>query len=161
MALQEPRCSGMIARRTIKSLGFKNYLLSEARGFSGGIWLLWFKADLQVTVIKEDFHFLHVRVQERDMYPWLLTVVYASPQENERRDTWIKLHDIASSIQESWLMMGDFNEIASTDEKKGGASVDIKRCSNFSDWINDCNLLKVHTIGTKFTWRGPKCIGHD
>jgi exonuclease III len=37
VALQEPRCSGMIARRTIKSLGFKNYLLSEARGFSGGI----------------------------------------------------------------------------------------------------------------------------
>ncbi|GAU31363.1 hypothetical protein TSUD_19080 [Trifolium subterraneum] len=95
------------------------------------------------------------------MESWLLTVVYASPRENERSDTWIKLLDISRTIQESWLMMGDFNEIMSIDEKKGGAPVDIRRCSVFSDWINDCNLLEVHTIGTKFTWRGPKWNGHD
>lgn len=40
VALQEPRCSGDVARKAIKNLGFKNYLVSEARGFSGGIWLL-------------------------------------------------------------------------------------------------------------------------
>jgi hypothetical protein len=33
------------------------------------------------------------------------------------------LQDISRTIQEPWLMMGDFNEIASTDEKKGGAPV--------------------------------------
>jgi hypothetical protein len=85
------------------------------------------------------------------MDPWFLTVVYASPREHERSATWSKLHAISRTIQEPWLMMGDFNEIASINEKKGGVVVDIRRCSLFSDWINDCNLMEVHTIGTKFT----------
>ncbi|GAU42748.1 hypothetical protein TSUD_77850 [Trifolium subterraneum] len=58
-------------------------------------------------------------------------------------------------------MMGDFNEIAYPDEKKGGAPVDIRKCQNFNSWINDCNLLEVTTVGTRFTWRGPKWNGRD
>lgn len=27
-------------------------------------------------------------------------------------------------------------------------------CLNFSDWINDCNLIYVEIEGTKFTWGG-------
>ncbi|GAU50641.1 hypothetical protein TSUD_184330 [Trifolium subterraneum] len=74
---------------------------------------------------------------------WLLTVVYASPIENERRDTWIKLHDIARTIQEPWLMMGDFNEIMSTNEKKGGAPVDIRRFE--VAWITHADFNKMLT----------------
>jgi len=161
VALQEPRYSGNVALRTIKSLGFKKFLLSEARGFSGGIWLLWNRTDLQIQLIRNDSHFLHVQVKDKDNDPWLLTVVYASPRDHERGDTWNNLRDVARSIHEPWLMMGDFNEIASPDEKKGGTQVDLRRCLHFADWINDCNLMDVNTVGTKFTWRGPKWNGYD
>jgi len=57
-------------------------------------------------------------------------------------------------------MMGDFNEIASPDEKKGGTQVDLRICLHFSDWINECNLMDVNTVETKFTWRGPKWNGY-
>ncbi|CAJ2630361.1 unnamed protein product [Trifolium pratense] len=161
VALQETRCSGNIAVNTIKKLGFKFYLVSEARGFSGGIWLMWNRTDINVHLIKTDFHFLHVQVSEQSMDPWLLTVVYASPRDHERNETWQKLHQMATTIQEPWIMMGDFNEIANPDEKKGGAPVDIRKCHNFNDWINDCRLMDVNTAGTKFTWRGPRWNGRD
>jgi endonuclease/exonuclease/phosphatase family metal-dependent hydrolase len=161
VALQETRCSGNIAVNTIKKLGFKFYLVSEARGFSGGIWLMWNRLDINVHLIKTDFHFLHVQVSEQSMDPWLLTVVYASPRDHERNETWQRLHQMATSIQEPWIMMGDFNEIANPDEKKGGAPVDIKKCQNFNDWINDCRLMNVNTTGTKFTWMGPRWNGRD
>jgi len=82
-------------------------------------------------------------------------VVYASPRGNERDTTWQQLRGLAANIQDPWLMMGDFNEIASLDEKKGGAQHDIRKCLNFSNWINECRLMEVTTTGTKFTWR-PK-----
>ncbi|KAK2356470.1 hypothetical protein QL285_093800 [Trifolium repens] len=161
VALQEPRCSGSTAKKTIKKLGFKNYVMAEARGFSGGIWLMWNRSDIQIQLIKNDFHFLHVQVSEKEMEPWLLTVVYASPRENERQDTWQLLRQLAYSINKLWLMMGDFNEIAHPDEKKGGAPVDVRKCQIFNSWINDCNLLEVTTAGSRFTWRGPKWNGRD
>ncbi|WJX23885.1 hypothetical protein P8452_13067 [Trifolium repens] len=161
VALQETRCSGNTARKTIKSLGFKHHIVAEARGFSGGIWLMWNRSDIQVQLIKNNFHFLHVQVVEKDVDPWILTVVYASPRDNERNDTWQKLRNIADTINIPWLMIGDFNEIAKLDEKKGGAPTDIRKCHNFNNWINDCKLIEVTTVGTRFTWRGPKWNGRD
>ncbi|GAU36844.1 hypothetical protein TSUD_213680 [Trifolium subterraneum] len=76
-----------------------------------------------------------ISVSEQNMDPWLLTVVYASPRDHERNETWQRLHQMATSIQETWIMMGDFNEIANPDEKKGGAPVDIKN-------------VKILTIGS-------------
>ncbi|GAU42633.1 hypothetical protein TSUD_238250 [Trifolium subterraneum] len=61
-------------------------------------------------------------VKEKDMDPWLLTVVYASPRENERSETWHQIRQLATTITDPWLMMGDFNEIASPDEKKRGSA---------------------------------------
>lgn len=161
VALQETRCSGNVARKAIKKLGFKNYIVSEAQGFSGGIWLLWNRQDIQFEVIQNNFHFIHVQVREQGVDPWLLTVVYASPRENERDTTWYQLRGLATNIHEPWIMMGDFNEIANPNEKKGGVQPDLRKCLNFSNWMNDCRLMELTTIGTKFTWRGPKWNGRD
>jgi len=58
-------------------------------------------------------------------------------------------------------MIGNFNEIPSPDEKKGGVQPDLRKCLNFPNWMNDCRLMEVTTIGTKFTWSGPKWNGRD
>lgn len=76
--------------------------MSEARGFSGGIWLMWNRLDIQIHVIQNDFHFLHMQVSEKDKDPWLLTVVYASPRESERQDTWLSLRQLATSVNKPY-----------------------------------------------------------
>jgi len=45
--------------------------------------------------------------------------------------------------------------------KKGGVQADIRKCINFKNWINECSLIEVTTVGTKFTWRGPHWNGRD
>lgn len=32
----------------------------------------------------------------------------------------------------------------------------LRKCLNFSNWINECKLIEVTTTGPKFTWRGLK-----
>ncbi|GAU49481.1 hypothetical protein TSUD_286190 [Trifolium subterraneum] len=39
-------------------------IMAEARGFSGGIWIMWNNVDIKVQLIKTDFHFLHVQPRE-------------------------------------------------------------------------------------------------
>lgn len=55
--------------------------------------------------------------------------------------------------------MGDFNEIASAEEKNGGVLVDVHRCQEFSQWIDNCRLLDMGFFGSKYTWRGLKHNG--
>lgn len=85
VALQEPRCSGHRARATINKLGFKKFVLVEAQGFSGGIWLMWNREDIKVQLLQENGHFLYVAVrkalQQTGFLRWCMLA-----REN-RRDT--------------------------------------------------------------------------
>lgn len=47
-----------------------------------------------------------------------LTAVYASPREIERRACWEDLEAISHSMSSCWLVLEDFNAIASMDEQK-------------------------------------------
>lgn len=92
---------------------------------------------------------------------WSFTAVYVSPQDYLRRTLWTELMHIASSLQGEWLVAGDFNDIASPDEKKGGVVASQRKCSLFLDRINAYNLLDLGAVGAKFTWRGPLFNGHS
>jgi hypothetical protein len=82
--------------------------MAEVRGYSGSIGLMWNRRNIKIHLIKIDFHFLHVQVKEKDMDPWLLTMVYTSPRENKISETCHQSQILATIITDPWLVMGDF-----------------------------------------------------
>lgn len=50
-AVLEPRISGTRATDVIKGLGFSAFYVVDARGFSGGLWLMWNKEEVNLTVV--------------------------------------------------------------------------------------------------------------
>ncbi|RYQ82474.1 hypothetical protein Ahy_B10g101061 [Arachis hypogaea] len=92
---------------------------------------------------------------------WFFAAIYASPHENTRRNLWGTLRSLVDNIRGEWLLAGDFNEIACPSEKKRGGRVDSGNCRRFSEWIDNCSLIDLGYIGTRFTWRGPKWEGLD
>ncbi|KAI9079065.1 hypothetical protein K1719_038973 [Acacia pycnantha] len=59
VVILEPRISGALANRTVKSWGFKHSVRREAEGFLGGIWVLWSLDDLIVDVLALEEQFIH------------------------------------------------------------------------------------------------------
>lgn len=155
LTLQEPRISGSRAQSVIGNLGFQHQIIVEARGFSGGICILWNRHDINISQIQSHEQFLHVKVSEGSSLPWLLIVVYASPRASEREELWEAIQNIAISIDLEWMVVGDFNEIAYASGKKGGGPIDMGRWDRFLAWINECQLLDLGYVGSKYTWRGP------
>lgn len=47
---------------------------------------------------------------------------------------------------------GDFNEICSSNEKFGGAPINIKRSSNFNKCLNNIKMIDLEFLGPHFTW---------
>uniref|UniRef100_A0A2N9FPJ3 CCHC-type domain-containing protein n=1 Tax=Fagus sylvatica TaxID=28930 RepID=A0A2N9FPJ3_FAGSY len=63
---------------------------------------------------------LHVSVKVRGSHNlWLLSAIYASPRRSERRILWKNLSVIALLHNLPWVMVGDFNDILSCEEKWG------------------------------------------
>lgn len=161
VVIQEPGCSGSRALNTIRKLGFRHSIVSDTRGFSGGIWIMWNSNELKVKEIRIHDQFIHVEVCLPQECSWFMTAVSASLRENDRQAFFDGVNDISHSIRGAWLLVGDFNTISSSSEQKGGASVDIQKCIGFVDWINRCGLMDLGVVGSRFSWRGPKWQGRD
>ncbi|KAI9119115.1 hypothetical protein K1719_009790 [Acacia pycnantha] len=128
VVILEPRISGVQANKVIRNWGFKHSVRKEAEGLNFG---------------KEEM---------------LFSAIYANPNEHQRHKLWSLLKNLASEMPVPWLLAGDFNDIKTPLEQRGGG-VNETRCRNFNTWIQDCNLIDFGSNGPFYTWRGPKWDG--
>lgn len=134
-----------------RKLGYENFHLEEANGFSGGIWFGWNGQMNNVDIVLSTKQSVTavVTVNNRS---WVLTAVYGSPQPNVRKKLWSMLDEISSIVESEnlpWVIAGDFNEITCLSEKKGG-SVSFTN-TGFGDSIDRNGLFDMGFTGSKFT----------
>ncbi|XP_047252266.1 uncharacterized protein LOC124887126 [Capsicum annuum] len=65
---------------------------------------------------------------------------------------WESLVDITQSINELWMVRGDFNLVTSNEENLGGLPVTVADTVYFNHCISVCNLEDPGFKGSKFTW---------
>ncbi|XP_058726696.1 uncharacterized protein LOC131598077 [Vicia villosa] len=136
-------------------MGFQQFISETNIGYVGGISVACKEEELEISIGIKDEQYVHVQVKSKQGHEWLFTAVYASPNEQKRRGLWEKLKIIAGTINISWLVAGDFNDIAFAKEKKGGSIVSVRKCKIFRDNMEECNLTNMQTKGPYYTWRGP------
>lgn len=110
---------------------------------------------MKVDVLETNIQFCHLLISYPNGDCWENTIAYANPSEDGKMELWDRLSQFASSCLRPWAVIGDFNDIRSVVEKKGGAQVNLRKCDIFDKRINNCGLLEVDSVGSKFTWKGP------
>lgn len=65
---------------------------------------------------------------------------------------WRNLKSFANSVQLSWLVLGDFNEITYAHEKIGGNKPKEYKMRLYRKKMEKCNLKDLDFIENKFTW---------
>ena len=101
--LFEPRCSGQKADAFIRKSRYSFSHRVEARGFSGGIWILWTE-ELTVDVIEDHPQFVSLRVVASNGSWFYITAIYASPSRSIRDQLWGVLHDRAYEMDGPWIV---------------------------------------------------------
>jgi len=117
MALMGTRVFGSQAQTICEMTGYRNNFRVEARGFQGGIWVLWNSDEMDIAVLNSQDQFVTVKVDPQDQVEWLLTFIYASPHSSTRVSLWPELQRLATEYHRPWLLAGDFNETASLEER--------------------------------------------
>lgn len=87
------------------------HCLNYPMAYNGRVWLLW-KDHIQVQVLVVHEQFIHCKISDTtNPFTTYYTVVYAKNESQQREDLWGELAQIGGTIQESWLLSGDFNKV--------------------------------------------------
>lgn len=84
--------------------------------------------------------------------PWLLFVIYASPNPLYQQDLWDYLRGLGTVVTIPWLLLGDFNQVLHNSEKRGGIPTLAMRMQAFREVILAYDLIDLGFSGPRFTW---------
>ncbi|KAA3476340.1 reverse transcriptase [Gossypium australe] len=132
--------------------GFVNGIDIGAMGSKGGLSLGW-KGNSLINLKSFSSYHIDVEVQDNECdTKWRLTGFYGNPEERGRRESWNLLRQLSIDQEDPWVVIGDFNEITSSDEKKGGRRRSNRQMIDFRSTLKDCNLEDLGFKGRWFTW---------
>ncbi|XP_028055175.1 uncharacterized protein LOC114259367 [Camellia sinensis] len=99
--------------------------------------------------------FTPVPIDPEDYEEWVLATVYAShnPNPNLREQLWQDLEDVVDTMQQPWLVAGDFNDYANQRERRSfSTNHNTSRTQKFLDQVNRCNLIDLGSSGPRMMW---------
>ena len=127
-------------------------------GTGGGLALLW-DSTLQINVQSYSPHHIDAEVVQAGGSTWRLTGFYGHPQRTMRSHSWNLLRHLHASQARPWLVLGDFNEIISLEEKWGGDDRSFHQMNAFREVLLDCSLQDLGYTGADFTWTNGRYDG--
>lgn len=89
---------------------------------------------------------------------WIIFAIYASPRIVECSCLWSNLSVVAKLYKLSWVMLGDFNEVLSSNDKFGGNPICISQALRFKECLDDCGMMDLGFCGLRYTWSNLRDI---
>ncbi|KAJ0700669.1 putative RNA-directed DNA polymerase [Helianthus annuus] len=143
LAIQETQFRDLPLNKIRKfwdNTGFE-YSKVDADGRSGGLLSLWnpcmFKKELEIK--NQNFIILKGRItgEEEDL---VIVNIYGSTLKSNRRRMWDELLTAKNSIDGSWIMLGDFNEVRFPEERFN-SHFDISGAMYFNSFISSGDFM--------------------
>ncbi|XP_073363088.1 uncharacterized protein [Aegilops tauschii subsp. strangulata] len=158
MCLQETKISALSSPLVRETLGaqFADYFFLPATDTRGGILLAWKNDIVSLSHPTIADHFINALVSPRDGSPhWWVTGVYGPQQDQDKTIFLSDLHDMRSCCADQWLIGGDFNMIATAEDKNNG---NLHRASmhRFRHITADEELRDLYLHGRRYTWSNER-----
>ncbi|KAL5538625.1 hypothetical protein UlMin_044504 [Ulmus minor] len=137
--LCETRLTNSNSDRIRRLLRFNNCFPVNRHGTGGGLMLLW-QNEWDVSIQSYSSGYIDATIISPDNLTWRLTCFYGNPHRELRKFSWDLLQRLSSLSNLPWLVVGDFNEIACDEEKRGGPPRSLTAMINFSHALANCSF---------------------
>ncbi|MCH80360.1 replication protein A 70 kDa dna-binding subunit, partial [Trifolium medium] len=127
----------------------QNPLFDKGRG--GGVAILW-NNSLKCHITNYSLNHIDIEVVDEVRGNWRITGFYGFPEGGRRRASWNFLRQLSQTSQLPWCIIGDFNDILSSDEKRGRTDRPDWLIHGFRDAVADAGLIDIEMSGYPFTW---------
>uniref|UniRef100_A0A803QRF3 Endonuclease/exonuclease/phosphatase domain-containing protein n=1 Tax=Cannabis sativa TaxID=3483 RepID=A0A803QRF3_CANSA len=83
---------------------------------------------------------------------WHFSGFYGEPNVSKRRVTWDMLEHLRIVYEGPWLVIGDFNDISSQNDKTKSGYKNETEIEDFRSTLELCALHPLHYKGERYTW---------
>ncbi|XP_074346940.1 uncharacterized protein LOC141685753 [Apium graveolens] len=135
-----------------RALHFDGLFAVDSQGMSGGLALLWRVKD-QVNLQSFSRNHIDIEIKVDGKEVWRLTGIYGESDRSQRRKTWDLLRNLARDSNLPWCAIGDFKNIVSQQDKRGGAPYPTWIIEGFNEVLSETGLIDLDIVGHQFTWK--------
>ena len=104
--------------RIRNQLGYVGIHMVECNRHSGGLALLW-KDSISIFILGTTTNFIDAQITGMHIGTWRFTGFYGILNRTRQRESWWLIRHLFSLSTLPWCIMGNFNDIVATTEKKG------------------------------------------
>ena len=115
----------------------------------GKIWVFWYNELACLPFVDQ---LLHLSITLSSGVIIFLSIVYAKHFRVTRRPLWATLEVLADSMTQPWAITGDFNVVASVDERRGGAASRVSEIEEFREAILHIGVDSLDFDGSPYIW---------
>ncbi|KAL0011411.1 hypothetical protein SO802_006519 [Lithocarpus litseifolius] len=154
VCLQETKLTGM-DRQMVGSLWscpFVDWVALDAVQTAGGVLMMWDRRVLERVEILVGSFSVSVQWQGvEDGFIWACSGVYGPNDNLSRGLMWDELAGVQQYWTAPWCCIGDFNVVRFPSERSGTSRLS-PAMEQFSEFIEDLNLIDLPLEGGRFTW---------
>ncbi|VFQ96632.1 unnamed protein product [Cuscuta campestris] len=122
----------------------------------GMIWIHWDPKRVALKVLYSYAQMVHCHIQWHEQkLEFFTSFVYGFNELEERKSLWKDIETYASS-NEAWCVIGDFNVVLTSEDRKGGNPVSNGETADFRDCLEKCGLEEMPFSGPYFTWNNKQ-----
>lgn len=132
--------------------GYDQLFTIEPVGRSGGIALFYMDAS-NVVINFSNVRMIDIEAQVEG-HKVLITFVYGDPVVEYHGNVWKRMLRLNGDRDGPWLLLGDFNEIISNEEKKGGRIRADSSFLQFRNMLASCGMIYFPFVENSLSWAG-------
>lgn len=151
LILLETKCSSANLEKIYRFLNFNQVIISEAWGFSGGIWILWDKENCCIKSLAIHDQIVTTLVRQMGEILWVLSSIYASLVAFYPEYLWEYFERLRQCVTLQWMLVGDYNQVLSVIEKKGGGPVCFRNMEGPRRVVTTCSLVDLGFSSSPYT----------
>ncbi|KAF3449229.1 hypothetical protein FNV43_RR09957 [Rhamnella rubrinervis] len=149
--LSETKSSEERMVRFCRRLGFEHCEVSAAKGFVGGIILMW-RNEVNLKVVWKSDRVICGEVSDcNDGGSWRLLGCYGPPIRCQKDEFWDELGMMVHMEERPWILLGDLNEVTEANEKWGGRDLHGRKLF-LKKFMEDAGAIDLGFVGRPFTW---------
>ncbi|TYH19506.1 hypothetical protein ES288_A05G357200v1 [Gossypium darwinii] len=126
-------------------------LAVNAEGRSGGLVMMW-KDSKQVEIQTHSINHIDSLIHVENDSPIRFTGFYGNADPNKRQSSWNMLRRVGQTVNEKWIIGGDFNALLDEAEKEGGRRKATILMEDFRSIVDELSMVDLKTDYGWFTW---------
>ena len=141
-------------RKILPQMGFEHFDYVLPTNHSGGIAVLWNNGKIHASPLLKEPRAIYMLVHDPAKgQNSIVSGIYAPAQPREKTQFWEQLTHLNEVFDVPWCLLGDFNELGSPEEKKGGQPLSFGKYQRLNKFISDINAETIQVKGSIFTWK--------